>query len=97
MSTFSIVPRVVERKVDRLVISRVQVVLFNQAHVFVEMYGGDQLLQQTNVILTGDEYSQWASDDKYIVQLVSEKLGFTLAESKEADTPIEEAPVEGTL
>lgn len=90
MSTFRIVPRVVERKVDRLVISRVNVILFNQAQVFVDMYGGDQILQQSTVMLTGEEYSQWASDDKYIIQLVAEKLGFALDVTTDAPSALDQ-------
>lgn len=78
MSSFKIVPKPIERQCDRVVLSNVHVKLFKEAYVYVDMYAGQQLLQQTAVVLTEDEYKLWADDDKYILEVVMGKLGFAL-------------------
>lgn len=65
--------------------------------MYVDMFSGQQLLQQTAVVLTEDEYKLWADDDKYILEVVMSKLGFALEPAVEpADTPIAEAPAPDT-
>lgn len=97
MSSFKIVPKPIERQCDRVVLSNVHVKLFKEAYVYVDMYSGQQLLQQTAVVLTEDEYKLWADDDKYILEVVMSKLGFALEPAVEpADTPIAEAPAPDT-
>lgn len=97
MSSFRIVPKPIERQCDRVVLSNVHVKLFKEAYVYVDMYSGQQLLQQTAVVLNEDEYKAWAADDTYILEVVMSKLGFALEPNVEStDTPIAEAPVPDT-
>lgn len=95
MSSFKIVPKPIERQCDRVVLSNVHVKLFKEAYVYVDMFSGEQLLQQTAVVLSEDEYKAWAADDKYILELVMGKLGFALELTD--DTPIPDASAPDTL
>ena len=53
--------------------SNVNVVLFDK---------NEQFIQNTNVSLTKEEYDNWGTDDKYIVDLVATKLGFTIVDRR---------------
>lgn len=57
-----------------------QVVLFVKARLRVALYdqnGG--LVNVKDIDLEGEDYSNWNNDDKYVVDYVCNKLGFTLA------------------
>jgi len=38
----------------------------------------DNQIEITNIELAGDDYTNWGNDDKYVLQFVATKLGFTL-------------------
>lgn len=38
----------------------------------------DKLIDATNVTIEGEEYTNWGGDDNYIINLIAQKLGFTL-------------------
>ena len=79
MQEYKIVPAPVSLQVDRLVLSNVHVKLFKEAYVYVDMFSGQKLIQQTAVVIPEEEYKQWKDDDTFILQCVTSKLGFALA------------------
>ncbi len=58
----------------------VNVVLFTSVTVAVTLYdeNGNGVGARTYVI-AGDEYLAWNNDDQYLIDLVAQKLGFTLS------------------
>ena len=35
-------------------------------------------IDTTSILLAGEDYTAWGSDDEYVIQFVATKLGFTL-------------------
>jgi hypothetical protein len=60
-------------------IASINVSLFSAARLRVALLNEEGVrFDSVNVTIEGDEYSQWADDDKFLVAKVAEKLGYTL-------------------
>ena len=55
------------------------VVLNTSATLVVQLFdSNNKIIEVKNLILTGQDYDNWGADDKYIINYVANKLGFTL-------------------
>jgi hypothetical protein len=61
-----------------ITVERVRLNVSASIHVKIFDDAGELADYQT-LLLSGEEYNQWASDDQYIVNFVCEQLGFVLA------------------
>ena len=65
------------------------VVLFTSVRVRVDMFDQNQnRVDCTFLIIEGEDYAQWGTDDQYIINYVCEKMGF--ARKPEEILPTEE-------
>jgi hypothetical protein len=54
--------------------------LFNSVTLSVSLYDENSaVIDNRTFVVTGDEYLAWNNDDQYLISLVAQKLGFTLA------------------
>jgi cytidylate kinase len=73
----------IEKNVTKVIhsfnIDSVEITLFNSAKIRVALLNEQKhVVEITNIIMEGDEYSYWGNDDYYILNYVSAKLGFTI-------------------
>jgi len=55
--------------------------LFTDATFIVDSYDNTGKITKTDyVTLTPEEYQQWNSDDKFIINIVAERLGYVITE-----------------
>ncbi len=86
-------------------IDSIYVDIFNYASVRVVIYQSSNSVNRIETInLTKEEYSNWANDDNYIVDIVCNKLGFTrtsvqpsITNTAAAPANDESVPVDATL
>ena len=50
------------------------IVLYTQATLFVMLYSGDKNCDSIYITLTGSDYTNWGSDDTYIITYVTNWL-----------------------
>jgi hypothetical protein len=54
--------------------------LFNSVTVAVTLHDENRnCVGNRTFVISGDEYMSWNSDDQYLINLVAQKLGFTLS------------------
>lgn len=62
------------------IISEVLVNLFTNATIVVSLLNGSNDIVKTHVfVLSTQEYTDWAADDNYIINLIAAKIGATLS------------------
>lgn len=64
----------------------VNIVLNEKCDIIVSLFDSDQILQRQEIlVLQGDDYINWGSDDEYLYDYVASHYGFTIihSESKE--------------
>lgn len=65
--------------VSSFVISVVDLILNQSVAVNVCLYDENNILTDTTYFnISGDEYSNWGSNDQYLKNLIAEKLGLTI-------------------
>jgi hypothetical protein len=76
----NIVPTEVVTKnvLTRFEINDVRLELFKKATLVVNLYSDDKYVKTEVIELSNEEYLNWLNDDTYILNLVCQKLGFTL-------------------
>jgi hypothetical protein len=52
--------------------------LNDNAKFRVVIYSETTPIDVLNILLEGDDYKQWSSDDNYVVKYIADKLGFQL-------------------
>lgn len=64
-----------ETKINQFAIISVDISLFTNARIGVELYAEDgSIADRRYYLLDGIDYSQWSSDDSYIINFVKGKL-----------------------
>jgi hypothetical protein len=51
--------------------------LFKKITIFVSLYENSDLIDNKLINISDEEYANWGTDDKYIIDLVLSKLGLT--------------------
>jgi hypothetical protein len=70
-----LVEKIVINKVVKFTINNLNITLFSQATMTAVLYNVDDVLLDTlYLILAGQEYLDWNSDDEYLVDWVSEQI-----------------------
>ena len=61
---------------NRITIRPIEIKLFESIRVLVQIYNDstNDLIDTKIYVISGDEYTSWANDDQYIVNLIKEKL-----------------------
>lgn len=77
--------KIVEKLVDRVIISVVTITLGVSCVVRAELYNENNNYPEMieTYLLIGDEYLAWSNDDNYIVEYVLNKLNLNKRESLE--------------
>ena len=58
------------KTIDNFEITNVEVQLNSKALVFVNLKNGDNILLTEYIVIDGTDYSNWGSDDEYIIFFV---------------------------
>ena len=75
----NIVPIQIPTSIVRFDVRLARLELFSFAEFIVISYDeNDKYVKTDTVILTPEEYKQWNSDDTFIINLVSERLGYVI-------------------
>ena len=61
---------------NRITIRPIEIKLFESIRVLVQIFNDttNDLIDTKIYVISGDEYTSWANDDQYIVNLIKEKL-----------------------
>lgn len=60
-------------------IQSVDLVLFNSARIVVRLLDeSGNMMDLSFITMDGEDYTNWGSDDNYIINFVATKLGFTI-------------------
>jgi hypothetical protein len=60
-------------------VQNIELVLFNSARIRVAILDENgNMLDLTFLTMEGEDYTNWGSDDNYIINYVATKLGFTI-------------------
>ena len=52
-----------------------EIILFKSVRIAVYLYSDqDALIESKQYIIEGDEYNNWSNDDKYIINLLKQKI-----------------------
>ena len=77
----NIVPidKTVIQTITRFTLDISELILNTSARFRVSQYDADdKLITASNVTIEGDEYINWSNDDTYIINLISQKMGFII-------------------
>ena len=62
-------------KITHYQISRIEVNLGTSATVYILLYGeNNEYIRHQMINLTSEEYSQWGTDDNYLLNLINNKI-----------------------
>lgn len=89
-SSVYISPKPSTVEITRFVIAGMNVRLFQNAVVSVDLYSGDKFIKNELIALTTEEYNSWLLDED-IVSLVCDKLEFVVTPPPETNN-VEELP-----
>lgn len=71
--------QVVTNIITSFIVTVTNIQLFTSANLVVDLYNADpKLVNTVNLILAGDDYTNWANNDQYIINYVATKLGFVI-------------------
>lgn len=71
--------QVVTNIITSFVVTVTNIQLFKSANLIVDLYNADpRLINTVNLALAGDDYTNWANNDEYIINYVATKLGFVV-------------------
>ena len=90
-SYINIVPAdVVIKSITSFTVNVNNIVLFTSASIMVGLWDNKNTspVSVKYIEISGQEYLQWNNNDEYIVNLVAEKMGFTLLNSSSNTTSI---------
>ena len=73
-------PYVRTNTITNINIRIISIELFTRLTICVSLFDNNQLVDNVNLQITGEEYSNWGNDDQYIVDLVLSKLGMSKKE-----------------
>lgn len=61
---------------NRMILRPIEIKLFESIKVLAQIYNDstNELIDSKMYLISGDEYTSWASDDQYIVNLIKQKL-----------------------
>ena len=65
----------------------INLALFNSVNVNAVLFSGNDYIDSKTYLLEGTDYTDWGSDDEYIVNYVLTKLGLTQASSGPVPDP----------
>jgi hypothetical protein len=63
--------------INNIKIRVMNLTLFTSVSLSVGLYTDKILVENQNLMLIGDDYTNWMNDDNYIIQYVLNKLGLT--------------------
>lgn len=66
---------ITENKINSIGIKVVDYILNEKAKINVYFYEGEKIVDVQEIIIEGEEFSNWGSDDNYIIQLVLDRFG----------------------
>ena len=76
MEEYPIFPNI--QKITKIVKFKYQILeikLFESIRIAVYLYSDyDLLLEAKQYVIQGDEYNDWSNDDKYIINLIKQKI-----------------------
>jgi hypothetical protein len=67
-------PYVRTNTITNINIRIISIELFTHLTICVSLFDNNQLVDNVNLQIIGDEYNNWGNDDQYIVDLVLSKL-----------------------
>jgi hypothetical protein len=71
--------QITTKQISGFDIQNVDLILFNSARICVRLLDENgNMLDLTFVTMEGEDYTNWGSDDSYIINYVATKLGFTI-------------------
>ena len=68
-------PYIITNIINKVAISIVNVQLFTSVMISAILFHNDKLLDNKNIVLTGEEYDAWGNNDQYIINITLQKLG----------------------
>ena len=66
---------ITENKINSIGIKVVDYILNEKAKINVYFYEGEKIVDVQEIIIEGEEFSNWGSDDNYIIQSVLDRFG----------------------
>jgi hypothetical protein len=73
------VDKTITKTITRFTLDISELVINTLARFRVSQYdANDNLIDATNVTIEGEEYTNWRGDDTYVVNLISQKMGFII-------------------
>jgi len=79
MANIAPVNKTITQTITRFTIDISELILNTSARFRVSQYDvNDKLVDATNVTIEEQEYTNWGGDDTYIINLIAQKLGFTI-------------------
>lgn len=79
MANIVSIDKTVIQTITRFTLDISELILNTSARFRVSQYdANDRLITASNVTIEGEEYTNWKSDDTYIINLIAQKMGFTI-------------------
>jgi hypothetical protein len=79
MASSNVIPQQTTVMVSSIQVRCQNINLFTDATFLVDLYDADGVRVDRRVVpITNEEYLEWNSDDKFILNLVASKLGLTI-------------------
>lgn len=66
---------VTENKINSIGIKVVDYILNEKAKISVYFHEGGKIVDVQDIIIEGEEFNNWGSDDNYIINLVLDRFG----------------------
>ena len=99
-STVPIEPstEITTRVITSFTVNVMRLELFQSVTVNAMLYGADgNFIEVKTLTLSGQDYLDWNNNDKYLINKVAEKLGFTIAPTPPVPEPVVPNSVVPTL
>lgn len=79
MSNITPVNKTVTKTITRFSLDIIELIFNTSARFRVSQYDVDnKLIEGINVTIEGEEYTNWRGDDTYVINLIAQKMGFTI-------------------